>query len=193
MLINQDIRHLNKFHDFQISFAFYRILKHFACKFAVMFREQDVWNFGSVPRYALTLHSVTWLSFFESLNSSRSRTSAQPIAASTSSRYTSHKDSLCSPPVRYWFVIHFLSLPRPKPLWTPAASAAASRASRKRRPWPPHAPTSPTRAARSAGLRAGPRARHGVLRRPRQAERRWPLRTPKPERTCQLPPLFFSI
>ena len=39
------------------------------CKFTVMFREQDVRNFGSVPGYGPTLHSVTWLSFFESLNS----------------------------------------------------------------------------------------------------------------------------
>ena len=35
----------------------------------VMFREQDVRNFGSVPGYGLTLHSIPWISFFESLNS----------------------------------------------------------------------------------------------------------------------------
>ena len=34
-----------------------------------MFHEQDVRNFGSVPGYGLTLHSIPWISFFESLNS----------------------------------------------------------------------------------------------------------------------------
>ena len=35
----------------------------------VMFREQDIRNFVYLNRYSLKLHSITWISFFESLNS----------------------------------------------------------------------------------------------------------------------------
>ena len=59
---------LDKSHDFQTSFAFYRILKQFGHTFVVMFREQDVRNFWSVPGYSLTLDLITWISFFHYSN-----------------------------------------------------------------------------------------------------------------------------
>ena len=65
-----------RYHDISTSFMIFGLHLLFIefkntshVKFAVMFRKQDVWNFGSVPGYGLTLYSVTWLSFFESLNS----------------------------------------------------------------------------------------------------------------------------
>ena len=67
-------RHLNKFHDFRTSFAFYIIKKLFFNKFVVMFRETDVRNFTNVPAHSLKIHSKTWIPFFQSLNSNISCT-----------------------------------------------------------------------------------------------------------------------
>lgn len=58
--------HLDKYHDFQISFPFSRILKQFGHKFVFKFREQDVKNFLSVPGSGLTIDSITWMSSFYS-------------------------------------------------------------------------------------------------------------------------------
>ena len=65
-----------RYHDISTSFMifglrlhFIEFKKQFVRKFVVMFREQDFRNFGSVPGYGLTLHSIPWISFFESLNS----------------------------------------------------------------------------------------------------------------------------
>ena len=53
------IRHLDKFHDFRTSFAFYIIKKHLFNKLVVMFRETDVRNFTNVPAHGLKIHSKT--------------------------------------------------------------------------------------------------------------------------------------
>ena len=57
----------DKSHDFQSSFAFYRIWKQSSHMFVVMFCEQDIWIFLWILRQCFRLDSITWISFFHSL------------------------------------------------------------------------------------------------------------------------------
>ena len=59
----------DKIYNFQSLFGFYRILKRFGHTFGVMVREQDVSNFLPLRVYSLTLDSITWISFFDSVYS----------------------------------------------------------------------------------------------------------------------------
>jgi hypothetical protein len=47
--------HRDKFHDFQTSFAIYRISKQFACKLVLRFGDQGVQNFESLSEYSHTI------------------------------------------------------------------------------------------------------------------------------------------
>ena len=57
----------DKSHDFQTSFALYRILKLSSHTFVVMFHEQDVRFFLWILWQCLKLDSITCISFFHSL------------------------------------------------------------------------------------------------------------------------------
>jgi hypothetical protein len=47
---------IDKFHNFQISFAFFRILKSFRCGFLIVFAKQDVGIF-----FNFMIRSQIWL------------------------------------------------------------------------------------------------------------------------------------
>ena len=57
----------DKSYNFQTSFAFYEILKQFGHTFMIMVCEQNVQNFLPFHGYGLTLGSMMWISFFDSI------------------------------------------------------------------------------------------------------------------------------
>ena len=59
----------DKIYDFRSSFAFITILKWLCHMFVVMVSEHNVQNSLPCHGYSLTLGSITWISFFNSLYS----------------------------------------------------------------------------------------------------------------------------
>ena len=66
----------DKFHNFRNLFVFNGILKWFVQTIlSMVVREQDLWNLLLIQAYVITLHSITWRSFFYPLYSTIQNTS----------------------------------------------------------------------------------------------------------------------